>query len=98
MIRMCDNCEYSGDAYHEGECCRPTKECAYKPIITNKMAIDTLKRQQKQAIADLDDDLIKVYDMAVDAIKFKEEMLRRIKILTADMPGFDVQVYKGNLA
>ena len=87
MLRKCDNCEYSGDAYHEGECCRPTKECTYKPIITNKMAIDTLKRQQKQAIADLDDDLIKIYDMAIDAINFKEEMLRRIKILTGRYAG-----------
>lgn len=97
MLRKCDNCEYSGYGYHEGECQRPTKECTYKPIITNKMAIDTLKRQQKQAIADLDDDLIKIYDMAIDAINFKEEMLRRIKILTADMPGFDVEVYGENL-
>ena len=61
------------------------------------MAIEKLKHQQKQAIADLDDDLIKTYDMAIDAINFKEEMLRRIKILTADMPGFDIQVYKENI-
>ena len=50
MIRKCDNCEYSGDAYHEGECCRPTKECTYKPIIT----IDTLKHRQNQEIANLE--------------------------------------------